>query len=391
MDRRRVLGDLGIVTTWVLLVAATAAIVTGIVAHAWDLDGFVLHTRAGYVMAVAALVHVALSWRRLVDHSAQRLARARSLLHARVAGGDTPRTPPVEPSAESPASTGSTTAETAQPPRGVTRRGLIGAALAGGAGFLAGRGLRPPPPIEAGSDLGLVYHEWSKPGIVDALGTLADWGDRPPQYKQWPDSTPTPLPPPDLTGGPPLREVVATRHSTRDYVGGMPLATLSTLLALTGGLRPGEEHERTQPSPGALYPLEVYPVVNAVEGLEPGIYHYDVRGHGLTTLRTGDTSAAIRRGGLDQAFLAEADVVLVVTAILQRLRWRYRDRSYRYALLEAGHLGQNLYLGAGSLGLGACAVGAFRDDEVNDLLGVDGREELAVYLLAAGTTIPSGS
>jgi SagB-type dehydrogenase family enzyme len=66
------------------------------------------------------------------------------------------------------------------------------------------------------------------------------------------------------------------------------------------------------------------------------------------------------------------------------MRFRYRHRSYRYGLLEAGHLGQNTYLAATSMGLGACAVGAFFDDDLNDMLGVDGRTEAGVYVLAVG-------
>jgi SagB-type dehydrogenase family enzyme len=85
-----------------------------------------------------------------------------------------------------------------------------------------------------------------------------------------------------------------------------------------------------------------------------------------------------------QEFLGQANLVLVFTAVLRRLRWKYQERSYRYALIEAGHLGQNLYLAATSMGLGACAVGAFLDDGLNAMLGIDGQEEAAVYMLAAG-------
>jgi SagB-type dehydrogenase family enzyme len=87
-----------------------------------------------------------------------------------------------------------------------------------------------------------------------------------------------------------------------------------------------------------------------------------------------------------QEFLGEANLVLVLTAIFQRLRWKYQERAYRYALLEAGHLGQNVYLAATSMGMGACAVGAFLDDGLNGLLGVDGKDEAALYLLAVGKT-----
>ena len=80
-----------------------------------------------------------------------------------------------------------------------------------------------------------------------------------------------------------------------------------------------------------------------------------------------------------------ASVVLVITAIFQRARWKYQKRAYRYVLLDAGHLGENLYLAATSQGLGPCGIGAFFDDEINRLVGVDGKDEAAVYLVSIGS------
>ena len=82
--------------------------------------------------------------------------------------------------------------------------------------------------------------------------------------------------------------------------------------------------------------------------------------------------------------LGSGGVALVLTAIFQRARWKYRERTYRYVLMEAGHIAQNVYLAATSLGLGACAVGAFVDDQLNDLLGIDGDDEAALYIIAVG-------
>ena len=93
--------------------------------------------------------------------------------------------------------------------------------------------------------------------------------------------------------------------------------------------------------------------------------------------------------GLYQGFLGQANVCFVLSALFQRTRWKYRERSYRYVLLEAGHIAQNLYLAAVSMGLGTCAVGAFRDDQLNDLLGLDGVDEAALYMLS--TAAASGT
>ncbi|HEC36244.1 MAG TPA: SagB/ThcOx family dehydrogenase, partial [Anaerolineae bacterium] len=109
-----------------------------------------------------------------------------------------------------------------------------------------------------------------------------------------------------------------------------------------------------------------------------------VADHALERLRAGDLRAAMAVAGIGQELLARAQVCFVLASVFQRTRWKYRERAYRYVLLEAGHIGQNLYLAATSMGLGACAVGAFLDDHLNDMLELDGREEAVVYVIAVG-------
>ena len=99
---------------------------------------------------------------------------------------------------------------------------------------------------------------------------------------------------------------------------------------------------------------------------------------------TGVDMVDFMGGGIRHNLLKKKYEGNILSAIFQRLRWKYRERTYRYALLEAGHIGQNLYLAATSMGLGACAVGAFLDDELNDLLGLDGQEEAALYMISVG-------
>ncbi len=101
-------------------------------------------------------------------------------------------------------------------------------------------------------------------------------------------------------------------------------------------------------------------------------------------MRAGDLRAQVVDQGIGQEFLGQCGAVLFLTQILQRMRPKYQDRSYRYGLLEAGHLGENAYLAATSIGLGACGIGAFMDDAINEMLGVDGVEETALYMLAVG-------
>lgn len=164
----------------------------------------------------------------------------------------------------------------------------------------------------------------------------------------------------------------------------LSLEQLSQILSLAQGITWKERAFRTVPSSGALYPLELYPIVHRVQGLEPGLYHHAIQHHQLELLKPGDLRQPLIRAGLNQDFLGEANVCFVVSGIFQRTRWKYHERTYRYVLMEAGHLGQNLYLAATALGLGVCGIGAFFDEPLNQLLDIDGVEEAALYLVTLG-------
>jgi SagB-type dehydrogenase family enzyme len=220
---------------------------------------------------------------------------------------------------------------------------------------------------------------------LSALGAALDWGGRPEGHKTYTDAKRIALPDPRGYAGLTLEEAVEARRSVRDYAAGPHSSEeLSRLLHAAQGITERRWGFRAAPSAGALYPIELYPVVHDVAGLPPGIYHYAVQEHGLELLQPGDFCAAVMQAGLWQDFLGTAGVCFVLSAIFQRTRWRYRERTYRYVLLEAGHVGQNLYLAATAMGLGACAVGAFLDDALNELLGLDGEQEAALYVLSVG-------
>jgi SagB-type dehydrogenase family enzyme len=330
-----------------------------------------------------AIAHVLLNWERLVGYARFRLRSV--LAPAADPGTRRPATRPVR--------TGGEGVEAAPAPGSllrkvaISRRGLLGFAAGGLGGWAIGRGLRPPPQISAGSDVGVVYHEWSKPGIIDALGSVANWGQFPELYKTYPDAARLALPEPIAANGPAAAETILARRSTRSYSGKpMTLAELSQVLALATGISADRwgNARRTAPSSGALYPIETYAVVHNVEGVERGVYHYAIRDHALELVRAGDMRSRVVDQAIEQEFLGECGAVLFLTQVLQRMRPKYQDRSYRYGLLEAGHIGENGYLAAVSQGLGACGVGAFMDDQINEMLGVDGVEEAALYMLAIG-------
>jgi SagB-type dehydrogenase family enzyme len=185
----------------------------------------------------------------------------------------------------------------------------------------------------------------------------------------------------------PIWEAIRKRRSLRNYRSS-PLTAeeLSQLLWSSQGAtkRYAGFELRAAPSAGALYPVETYVSAQRVEAVDAGIYHYDVRRHELECVRVGDFGEAFARAALDQDFLAEAALVFSWTAVFGRSRWKYEERAYRYIYLDAGHIAQNLALAAVALELGSCQVAALYDDEVNEVLGVDGKEESIVYMTAVG-------
>lgn len=147
----------------------------------------------------------------------------------------------------------------------------------------------------------------------------------------------------------------------------------------------GKNLFRTAPSAGALYPVETYLSVQDVEGLAPGIYHFDVANFELELLKPGNHRDDVALACLNQQFLADAAVVFIWTAVYGRNFYKYGERGLRYIFMDAGHLCQNVLLAAEPTGCGGCPVAAFFDDELNQLLGVDDEEESGIYLAGVGT------
>jgi SagB-type dehydrogenase family enzyme len=187
-----------------------------------------------------------------------------------------------------------------------------------------------------------------------------------------------------------LSEAIQKRKSIRDF-SDKPISKkfLSHLLwASTGIQRIEQGYEyRTAPSAGALYPIETYLVVNNVESIEQGIYHYDIQNHQLEQLKQGDFGSDISNAALGQTMCHDAAVVFIWTAIFNRSKWKYDQRAFRYIYLDAGHIAENLALVSTALELGSCQVGALFDDEVNKLISIDGKEESVVYMTAVGNPI----
>lgn len=237
------------------------------------------------------------------------------------------------------------------------------------------------------SSIGQLFHQKTKHTLLNVLGSVLNWESQPPLYKNYPKAKTFKLTKPVYEGFS-LEEALRARRSIRDYSNKLiSLDILSQLLFAAQGVtgQDGDLMLRTAPSAGALYPIEIYAVVNNVAGLEKGIYHYAVTDHSLKLVQKGDFRKRITGCALDQEMAGESDVTFILTAIFRRMTWKYEERGYRYAYIEAGHIGQNIALQSASLGLGAVGIGAFYDDDINQLVGIDGKTEATLYLYAVGT------
>jgi SagB-type dehydrogenase family enzyme len=183
-----------------------------------------------------------------------------------------------------------------------------------------------------------------------------------------------------------LEELLQKRRSVRHYSNSLSLEDLAFLLWSMQGVtaQAGPYLLRTAPSAGALYPIETYLAVERVDGLDAGLFHFDVRNFQLERLTDQSVSAHVARGSLDQGFVSNAAVTVIWSAVLRRNMAKYGHRGLRYIFLDCGHICQNLLLAAESLSIKACPVAAFYDDELNTLLDLDGVEESVVYLTSVG-------
>lgn len=148
----------------------------------------------------------------------------------------------------------------------------------------------------------------------------------------------------------------------------------------------GEFCERPVPSGGGLYPLELYALCQRVRGLDGGAYHYVPLGHRLEVVRPDPLPSHMTSElFLGQPYLVNAAAIVVITAVVERSLWKYEDRGYRYILLEAGHVAQNLNLCAEGLGLASLNLGGFFDQDLMALLKLDEDREIVLYGIALGS------
>jgi len=186
-----------------------------------------------------------------------------------------------------------------------------------------------------------------------------------------------------------LLSAIQNRKSHRHFSAApLTLEELSFLLWTTQGVREraGEFTVfRTVPSAGCRHALETYLCVLNVTGLETGIYRYLPLEHQLLTVsKEKDLSQKIVAATFGQSFTAKAPVTFIWTTIPYRMEWRYHIAAHKVIALDAGHVCQNLYLASAAIGGGVCAIAAYHQELMDELLKVDGENEFTLYLAAVG-------
>lgn len=186
------------------------------------------------------------------------------------------------------------------------------------------------------------------------------------------------LPKPKTKGSVSLEETIVNRRTIRSFrPSPLTLEQLSQLLWASQGITDNTGFKRAVASGGALYPMDIYAVVGteSVNGLAAGNYHYEPEKHLLSRVLEGDLKDALAKASLSQMWMARAPLNLVITAEYSRICSKYGERGVRYAMIEAGHIGQNIFLQAEAMGLGAGIVGAFNDISVIRVMNIPNTHE----------------
>ncbi|HEY5295882.1 MAG TPA: SagB/ThcOx family dehydrogenase [Gaiellaceae bacterium] len=194
-----------------------------------------------------------------------------------------------------------------------------------------------------------------------------------------------------------LEEAIARRQSHRAFNdASIRVEQLAALLHAGYGIThqlayatPDEAgpYLRTVPSGGGLYPLELFVFAYAVDGLRPALYHYDPPAHRLDELSVAP-AVELRRRAASAAVYPElaggGAALIVMSAMFWRTRFKYGLRGYRFALIEAGHVAQNMLLTATGLRLGSVPLGGIFDRRMDELLDLDGVNESVLYAVSVG-------
>lgn len=186
-----------------------------------------------------------------------------------------------------------------------------------------------------------------------------------------------------------LVSAMKNRKSHRTYKNqALNLEELSFLLWATQGIRKKVDEAtayRTVPSAGCRHSFETYLCVLNISGLEQGIYRYLPLDHGLVVERSEENlGETLVHAALGQSFFGKAPVTFIWTTIPYRMEWRYDIAAHKVIAIDAGHVCQNLYLACEAVGAGTCAVAAYNQTLMDELVNVDGDNEFVIYMAPVG-------
>jgi SagB-type dehydrogenase family enzyme len=240
-------------------------------------------------------------------------------------------------------------------------------------------------PLDRAHALAMLFHLNSEPWMN---AQAYDEPSPPPPIFSIETAERVPLPPATES---PTFELIRSRYSCREFSGdALAAADVATLLQHSYGFTGLREvagvrlHHRPVPSAGALFPLELYLLVENVTGIPNGAYHYAAWHHRLERVAGKVSIATLLPSLQEQQYLVGANLLLFITAVFPRTMTKYGPRGYRYILLEAGHVAQNICLLATELGLATLCLGGFRESAINEMLQLQARKEGAVYAVAIG-------
>lgn len=183
-----------------------------------------------------------------------------------------------------------------------------------------------------------------------------------------------------------LSEALSVRHSHRDFLGEpMPLQKLADVLYWACAVRTGTNN-RPYPSGGGRFPVELYVLnLQTSDEFASGVYHYDLKAHSLDQLWKKEFTREELEELFGYPWAKKASVLIVMTGVFHRTVEKYGERGYRFVLLEAGHIGQNIALASEALGLRSCSLGGVNEQFIESLLDIDPKQESAVYSIVLGT------
>lgn len=239
-----------------------------------------------------------------------------------------------------------------------------------------------------------LFHENSKlslyeapPSDEDVLAAMAGRWDSLPYESQPLIALPAGRAPLRLS----LEEAITTRQTARNLKPvPVSLGEVSALLYYAyGETRDNRETGfprpfRTTPSGGALYPLELFFYSGQVADLPQGLYHYNPHENALRALRQENADAQVASLLVQPEIADHASLLVFITSLFERTTFKYGDRGYRFSLIEAGHVAQNMNLVSNALGLGCVNIGGFFDRRADEFLDLDGITHSTVYLIAIG-------